>query len=39
MFCKMCGKELDDKWTSCPYCGAEVDSERFSNGSYQHVSS
>lgn len=23
MFCKKCGKELNDEWVRCPYCGAE----------------
>lgn len=24
MFCIHCGKELDDRWIRCPYCGMEV---------------
>lgn len=24
MFCKKCGKELQDNWNSCPYCGEAV---------------
>lgn len=25
MFCRKCGKELEDGWKSCPYCGEPVD--------------
>lgn len=25
MFCSKCGKELDDSWKSCPYCGNQVE--------------
>lgn len=25
MFCRKCGKELEDNWKSCPYCGEPVD--------------
>lgn len=25
MFCRKCGKELEDDWKSCPYCGEPVD--------------
>lgn len=24
MYCMNCGRELEDGWTNCPYCGAEV---------------
>ncbi|HIZ64142.1 MAG TPA: zinc ribbon domain-containing protein, partial [Firmicutes bacterium] len=26
MFCKNCGKEIDDKAIVCPYCGVQVQS-------------
>lgn len=24
MFCQNCGKELEENWTICPYCGNEI---------------
>lgn len=27
MFCTNCGKELEDTWVKCPYCGAIVESD------------
>ena len=24
MFCRKCGKELEDNWNTCPYCGETV---------------
>ena len=27
MFCKKCGKELEEKWTVCPYCGDSVQND------------
>ena len=24
MFCRKCGKELEDNWIQCPYCGEAV---------------
>ena len=28
MFCKKCGKEIEDTWVKCPYCGARVTKEK-----------
>lgn len=28
MFCKDCGSKLEEGWTCCPYCGAELDIEK-----------
>ena len=28
MFCKNCGKEIDDKALVCPYCGVQVDASK-----------
>ena len=24
MFCEKCGKEVDEKWSVCPNCGAQI---------------
>ena len=34
MFCRKCGKELEDNWNTCPYCGetvGNVESEKEGN--------
>lgn len=28
MFCKNCGKEIDDKSYVCPYCGIKTDTDK-----------
>ena len=28
MFCEKCGNEIDDKWSVCPNCGAELKKEK-----------
>lgn len=35
MFCRNCGKQLEDGWSVCPDCGAEVRSEAQTSPSYQ----
>lgn len=27
MFCRKCGKELEENWIQCPYCGEVIDEE------------
>lgn len=29
MFCTNCGKELQDEWIRCPYCGTDVEDDEF----------
>ena len=24
MYCTHCGKEIEDTWVKCPYCGADI---------------
>lgn len=31
MFCIQCGKELNDAWSRCPYCGAEIEKRTAEN--------
>lgn len=33
MFCKYCGKEVQEDWVKCPYCGKEI-KEEFIQGNY-----
>lgn len=28
MYCRRCGKQLDDEWSSCPYCGELVENKQ-----------
>ena len=38
MFCKNCGKEIENSWKRCPYCSVEVENkiERVENMSIKH---
>lgn len=31
MFCRKCGKEIEDTWVKCPYCGTKVIKEEETN--------
>ncbi len=31
MFCPNCGKEVDDTWKTCPYCGFDLSSIKKEN--------
>lgn len=37
MFCKNCGKEVQEDWTSCPHCGAEIKKKNEKKESIQNV--
>lgn len=32
MYCRKCGRRLDDTWKTCPYCGEPVYAEQVSKG-------
>ena len=37
MFCRKCGKELEDGWKSCPYCGEPVDNRTDELGTMGNI--
>lgn len=37
MYCKNCGKEIDDKAAVCPYCGVLASRERLEEGKETNV--
>ena len=37
MFCRKCGKELEDDWKSCPYCGEPVDNRTDELGTMGNI--
>ncbi len=28
MYCKNCGKKIEDDWTVCPYCNSSIEAEK-----------
>ena len=38
MYCKNCGKEIDDNSTFCPYCGQQIaeNADKFYNNGYNN---
>ena len=37
MFCRKCGKELEDDWNTCPYCGEPVDNRTDELGTMGNI--
>lgn len=37
MFCRSCGKELQDDWRQCPFCGSEVKKTSRTNSQWTSI--